>query len=562
MLRLAPFTILFIWALVAFQSKSYAQTKKYLVLFKDKAGTPYSLSQPRTYLSPRSVTRRTKQNIRIDSTDLPVVPRYLDSLKRTGAKVVYPLRWLNGAVIEATMQQYADVQDLSVVANSVNLTIKRPKLQKEPWYQAIEPKSNLASIGGARAPKSLNLGPSEDQLRMLAMDSAQLRGYDGSGILISVLDAGQLRTNRHEAFTHLYQSGRVLDIYDFVDMDTSLYNADNHGTLVLGCIAGNIPGSLLGTAPGVSIALYRSEDVQSEFEIECLNWAAAAERADSLGTDIINSSLGYYYFNDPLMNYSYSMMNGRTTTISKMANMAARKGILVVNSAGNEGNNTLWGGYIVAPADADSILSVGAVGRNLTKASFSSIGPSADQRIKPDVSALGFSTIVPNTNQTTGVFTASGTSFAAPLIAGFAASLWQAFPTFTAMDIRQLIKESSSQFQSPDNLIGYGIPNFNKAILLGQGRLNGLFGKKETIIFPTIIPNTGEVVMLCAERITGQKAELEILDALGRRVHYETIAQLGPRAVIHLNCSTLASGAYMCRLVTRGHVYTGRIIRE
>lgn len=562
MLRKVTLTmfLVLVWSLAT--TKTQAQTKKYLILFKDRAGTSFSINQPSAYLSSKSIQRRRKQSIRIDSTDLPVLRRYIDSVSARGARILYSSRWLNGVVIETDPQTYLNVQDLPFVVNSQNLTIRKSPIFKQPWFHSFEIKGNLAATKAARKSQTFNLGLSEDQLKMLAMDSAQLRGYDGTGILLAVLDAGQFRTNRHEAFTHLYQSGRVVDVYDFVDMDTMLYDADNHGTSVLGCIAGKIPGSLLGTAPGISVAMYRSEDVQSEFEIECTNWVAAAERADSLGVDIINSSLGYYFFNDPLMNYNYAMMNGRTTTISKMATMAARKGILVVSSAGNEGNNSTWGGYITAPADADSILTVGAVSRSKSRVSFSSTGPSSDQRIKPEVCALGSSTIIPNSSQTTGIITASGTSFSAPLIAGFAASLWQAFPNFTAMEIRQLIIESASQFTSPDNLLGYGIPNFNNAISIGQGRLTSFFGNKQTILYPTIIPQTGEVVLMCIERITGQPAELEILDALGRSVHSERIEQLGTRAVIRLNLNLMPSGAYVCRLRTKGNMYTSRLVKE
>jgi hypothetical protein len=216
---------------------------------------------------------------------------------------------------------------------------------------------------------------------------------------------------------------------------------------------------LIGTSPDATIVCIRTEEVGSELRIEEDNWIAGAEYADSLGVDVINSSLGYTSFDNREMTYSYQDMDGNTARISIGADIAAKKGILVVNSAGNEGDG-VWR-YVGAPADADSVMAVGAVDRNRKKANFSSFGPTRDGRIKPSVSARGYQTVV--ATPTYRVDSVNGTSFSSPVMAGMVTSLWQAFPNKTNMEIKNAVEQSGDLATNPNNYLGYGIPDMIKA---------------------------------------------------------------------------------------------------
>jgi subtilisin family serine protease len=273
------------------------------------------------------------------------------------------------------------------------------------------------------------------------------------------LDSGFFHYKILPAFDSVNITGRVIDTYDFVTNESSVNEDNYHGMMCFSIMAGNVPGSLVGSSPDAQFLLYRSEDVNSESPVEEQYWIAAAERADSAGADIISTSLGYNTFDNPAFDYTYADMNGHTSMIAKAATMAARKGLIILAAAGNEGDDP-WH-YLTTPADADSIITVGAVDASGIVASFSSYGPSVDGRIKPDAVSMGEQTAV---SSTTGPIQAgNGTSFATPNLAGLVACLWQAFPEFTNMQIIEAVKKSCSIYNHPDNRIGYGIPDFKKA---------------------------------------------------------------------------------------------------
>jgi hypothetical protein len=289
-------------------------------------------------------------------------------------------------------------------------------------------------------------------------------GLRGQNMIIGMLDAGFNNYLSVKAFDSVRVNNQILGVYDFVAKDNSVNEDAAHGMECFSTIGANIPGQFVGTAPKANFYLFRTEDESSEYPIEEHNWVCGAERVDSAGGDVISSSLGYNTFDAPLtaLNHSYADMNGNTTMAAIGADLAAKKGILVVNSAGNEGSNS-WK-YIVTPADGDSVLAVGAVSVNGAVGSFSSYGPSSDKQVKPDVASVGVATVVQFPNNTIG--TNNGTSFACPNMAGLATCLWQGFPEFNNMKIINALRQSGSKASSPDDRVGYGIPDVKKAILI------------------------------------------------------------------------------------------------
>lgn len=449
--KLVGFLICFF---IFFEFGSVAQTSSksaYWIQLKDKTGSAYQLDHPEKFLSQRALDRRNRQHIAIDETDLPVSAVYLDSLQNLGFEIVHTSKWLNGITAwtdDSTLIQ--KVENLPFVV-SIQLTKPANKL-KSTILKFREDELNVDI-------DPLNYGMAINQLQQLNGQYLHSQGFRGKGIQIAILDAGFWHVNDIDAFDSLRTSKRILGIHDFVDPMSDFYNQHTHGMSVLSCMGGNIPGSLIGTAPDASFYLFRSEDAATEYLIEEDNWVAAAELADSLGVDIINSSLGYSEFDDPEMNHTYPELNGQTTRVTQGANMAFHKGILVVNSAGNEANNS-WK-YIIAPSDGENVIGVAAVDKNGIRASFSSVGPAFGGAIKPNVSAMGSSTYLVTSSGVLG--TSSGTSFSSPVLAGMTACLLQANPYANVKQLKMAIEQSASQYSSPDSLLGYGIPDFEKA---------------------------------------------------------------------------------------------------
>ncbi|WP_321287985.1 S8 family serine peptidase [uncultured Sunxiuqinia sp.] len=425
----------------------------YWVRFKDKLGTVFSINQPEQFLSLRAIERRQKQNIAVDELDLPVSINYLQQLKEQGAEIIHTSKWLNGATIRATTSVYEQIrQDLNFIAFSeltkpgIFLKSARNKFQTERQLNDI----NISEYGS-----------SYHQLRLFNGQLLHALGYRGEGMHIAVLDAGFYKVDELPAFEQLWGENRILGTKDFVDPGGDVFLAHTHGTNVLSTMGGYVKNKLIGTAPEASYYLLRSEDGATEYPTEEDNWVAAAEWADSAGCDVINSSLGYTTFDDADMNHSYAEMDGNTTRITKAANIAVEKGMLVFSSAGNEANNP-WR-YLVAPSDGNLVIGVAAVNNDSIWAPFSSLGPSADGDVKPNLAAVGWGTILQKTDGRIGP--SNGTSFASPILAGMAACLWQAHPDATNLEIKEALEKSASQYAYPNDTLGYGIPNFHLANL-------------------------------------------------------------------------------------------------
>ncbi|MCF6358930.1 MAG: S8 family serine peptidase, partial [Draconibacterium sp.] len=384
-------------------------------------------------------------------------------------------------------------------------------------------------------------GPSVYQTGLMNGQYLHNRGYNGQGMQIAIIDAGFLNADKYSAFDSLWANNQILGTKDFVNSDEDFYSTHYHGMSVLSCIGGNVPGSLIGTARKASFWLIRSEDVTSEYLIEEDNWVAAAEFADSVGADIINSSLGYYEFDDSTMNHPYSDMDGKTTRVTRGANIAATRGMLVFASAGNEGNNP-WK-HIIAPADGDNVIAVGAVDKDGTPAYFSSFGPAADGDIKPNVAAVGLNTYLQRSNGVLGF--ANGTSFSSPVMAGMAACLWQSLSYSDATDVKSAIEMSASQFEKPDSVLGYGIPDFRMAwlYLINQTVVQHS-NKKHWLVYPNPVHD-----ILTIQKngvVKSEKIAIEIYSLEGRLLQKWTKSN-SPKITLS-NIGWLPQGMFLLKI--------------
>jgi serine protease AprX len=427
---------------------------KYWVQFADKNNSPYSVLQPETFLSPRAIERRWRQGIPLDWTDIPVTPAYVQTLREKKAEVLYVSRWFNGAVVYAEPDTARVVRDLSFVKEITPIGYR----SKPSPIKAVKEIARKTKYARETNP----YGKSFVQIDQLSGEALHQIGHRGGPILAAVFDGGFVNVQLMPAFDSLFAQGKIWGTKDFVESDEWVYESSNHGTNVLSCMAAQIPGVVIGTGPEAAFYLFKTEDVSGELRQEEFNWLAAAEMADSLGVEVINSSLGYTGFDDSTMNYTYADLTGDLAVVSRAADMAAQKGMLVVNSAGNSGGDS-WR-FIGTPADADSILTVGAVDRLGQKAYFSSFGPTPDGRIKPNVSARGYATAVAELNGY-GAGSANGTSFSSPVMAGMATALWGAVPHRTAQEVIRALEASSHLAESPTDGLGHGIPNVAQAFV-------------------------------------------------------------------------------------------------
>lgn len=452
-LPMKPYRLLLL--LLLFPLATMAQVPRYVISFTDKGHSPYSFTNPSQYLSPRALARRQRMQLAIDSTDLPVTPAYTDSLLAAGnVTLLYTSRWFNQAIIQtndATALQ--KIMQLSFVKGSSDAMQRNNA-------NAYTPKFNGQRTTAVEETIPSDYGNGYTQIHLHNGEYLHNKGYTGQGMLIAVLDEGFPGVNINSGFNTLRNANGIVQTFGFTAGSTDVYNNnDIHGAECLSIMAANLPGQLIGTAPDAQYALYQTEEAATEQPIEENNWAVAAERADSLGADIISSSLGYSTFDNAAYNYTYASMDGHTSLIAKAATMAARKGMIVVSANGNEGNSA-WH-YLTTPADADSILAVGAVTSGGATATFSGYGPAADGHVKPDVAAMGQATALLNTSG--NVVTGNGTSFATPVMAGLVACLWQAYPQVSNLRLLQVIRACSDHYSVPDNRVGYGIPDFKLA---------------------------------------------------------------------------------------------------
>lgn len=522
---------------LTFFSDSFAQTKKYFIYFKDKNNSPYSVWQPQFYLSQRAIDRRARQNIYISTNDLPVNPVYVDSIKSLGANVILKSKWLNGIAIEtADLNLLNTINNLGFVKSSklVNRSVKGKSIDKFTFdFENQNQRTALVSAS------NFDYGGSYTQNHQIGCDCMHEQGYTGRNMLIAILDAGFPAANTVTVFDSARAEGRITAGYDFVANDNQVYDDHSHGTYVLSCMASLVNGQIIGTAPHASYVLIRTEDAPTEHIIEEYNWVAGAEYADSVGADIINSSLGYTEFDDPSQNHTYQDMDGDHTVAAFGADMAASKGIFVNVSAGNSGSSPWY--YISTPADADSALAVGAVDGSGTVGSFSSRGPAPDGAVKPNVMAMGVGTTVVDPADI--VTTGNGTSFAGPVNAGAVACLWQSYPQATNMQLKAAIERSSSIYNNPNGDYGYGIPNYclAKSLLTGVDPRN--LYQNEPLIFPNPFIDQLSVSLYTSDT---QRITVSVYDVAGKELFSKDYnLALNSFNTINLNVSEeLAAGNY------------------
>ncbi len=431
--------------------QAQSDTLKYRINLRDKAQTEYSLDRPEEYLSPKALERRARQGIAVDSTDLPVCRTYINKIKETGVRVVVTGKWENFVTVSCNDSTLMDGIAALPFVRSVERVWKAPASAAEPVVDKRDSLVNQPTIH----PDSI-YGTAITQIAMSRGDELHKAGFRGEGMTIAVIDAGYHNVDRITAMRNI----RIRGTRDFVEPGSDIYAKGSHGMSVLSCMAMNMPNVMTGTAPEASYWLLRSEDERSEQPVEQDYWAAAVEFADSVGVDVLNTSLGYYVYDDPAQNLRLRDLDGQHQLMSRQASRIADKGMILVCSAGNAGMES-WK-KITTPGDADNVLTVGAIDKRGILAPFSSIGNTQDGRIKPDVVAVGLGSDVMRTNGNTGH--ANGTSFASPIMCGMVACLWQACPDLTAKEVIELVRRVGDRADAPDNIYGYGVPDLWKAL--------------------------------------------------------------------------------------------------
>jgi len=521
---------------------------KYWVLLINKNGTPFSISNPSAFLTQKSVDRRTTYNIPMSESDLPVNPSYINQVENVpNVTVLYASKWLNGLVVSIpnktlAINALAAVNSFSFVVDTMRvkkyrLNIKEP-VNSNP-QEDIQSFRMAANTGGA-----YKYGGSYWQNKQLNVISLHENGYRGQGMTIAVMDAGFSGVDTHPVFDSLRNRGGILGTRNFADGGTNVYLGSNHGTAVLSCIAGNKPGRILGSAPLANFWLFRTEEAAETISEE-YNWVRAAEFADSVGADIFTTSLGYTEFDNGMENHTYSTLTGRKAPMSIAANLAARKGVFVLNAAGNEGAGS-WR-YISVPGDADSICTVGAIDSLDIVGSFSSVGPTYDGRIKPELVARGIGSWI--SDGYFDGFPGNGTSFATPVLAGAVACFWQAHLSYNNMKVLDTLKKTANNAASPNNSRGWGLPK----LFFTARPIKPL---KPFDFTPFIDPVTSRLSINLTE--AGYEfIKIEVFDLAGKIL----ISASATTTRIEIDLPTLVEGIYIVRVKTSQGTKSKNVLR-
>lgn len=514
-----------------------------LIKFNDKPSSQVYFSDPTLMLSQKALDRRLKYNIEINMQDIPVEQSYVNQIEALGISPIAVSKWFNGVFAWCTQAQVSDAESLSFV-DGVESFVRDSGKQNTTQKIGDKFKDILLSET-SKTFNGFDYGYTQTQVTQIKLDFLHDLGFTGEGITIAVLDNGFMGVNTTDGFSYIRDNSQIKGTYNFVNNTEDVYNTSGtHGTMVLSTIGGYYEGEFVGTAIDADFYLFITENNQHELPDEEVNWIAAAEKADSLGVDVINTSLGYSYYDDPKYNLNYADMNGQTAYISRGAQIASEKGIMVVVSAGNEGNDS-WH-YITAPADAQGVFTIGAVDAYGNPAGFSSFGPTSDGRIKPDVDGMGVSSTILNTYG--DITFGSGTSFSSPIMAGAMACLIGAFPNIYPEDLRQKVRASANYFNNPTNQMGYGIPDFSTAYNKCLGVSD--FNSNAVTVFPN--PTDGLV-----------QINSEIPVARLQLVSYEGKIIRKYNAASQLDISSLPKGIYILKIMLQnGKAQTKKIIKK
>jgi serine protease AprX len=532
-------------ALILFISVSvlYGQTTAYSyfyrVYLKDKGENNTSTYEPSQLLSEKAIERRIKAGIAVpDSRDSPVWQEYINQISAAGYTLHCTSKWMNTALFKT--QNKTDIDALLSLP-----FVRDVKIVKSPGSKYSY--SNKLDFSTAA-----DNTPYDRPVTMINGYPLLNSGFDGKNILIAVLDGGFINADIISSLNHLRSRKGIVATRDFINKKSYVYDASTHGTAVISILAGLISGELQGTAPGADYLLLKTEDINSEFPCEEDFWAAGAEYADSSGADIISSSLGYFMFDDASLNYKHSDLDGNTAFVTKVADIAASKGMLVVNSAGNERNKD-WR-LIIFPADGDSVLTSAAVDGNNSISAFSSAGPGTDRRIKPDNATLGVS--VPVQVSENAVSRGNGTSFSCPVLSGMAASLMQAAPYASSRDIIDAIHQSSDRYNSPDSLYGYGIPDMTQALDILQKKYI-VIPEEESVAGPN--PTKGDFEIIFRE--PQPELTVEIITMEGKIIYRKDYSEYAGRTINISELQNRGQGIYFIRLKTITGIKVHKIIR-
>ena len=441
--------LLFITQFQIVLSQSEINNFKFRVYLNDK-DTSLDKADPLTYLSQKAIDRRKEQSAAIDSSDYPITSTYKQTIQKLGVSIVAESKWFNTVVVQCTDSALVRKMEALSFVDSVKFVWRgHPVIDHEmmrPRLKTIDCSSDTLHVN--------NLGVSAPQFELHNAQYMYNAGFRGKGIDIAVIDAGFTNLDVIPSFAH----SLILGTKNFPP-DGGLFSASDHGTKVVSTMALNLPNKIVGSASQASYLLLRSEDESSEFPVEEDYWIAAIEYADSVGVKLVNTSLGYNQFDDSTLNYTHKELTGKRALISRAADMAFDKGMLIVGSAGNEGNKT-WE-KITVPGDSEKMLTIGAISLDSTIANFSSVGPTADGRIKPDLVSVGIQTVT--IGQYGIIGWSNGTSFSSPFLTGLIGSLWSVNPQLNRNQLIEIVRHSGNQYQTPDSIFGYGIPDFKIA---------------------------------------------------------------------------------------------------
>lgn len=517
---------------------SNAQTELVFVFFKDKPNKAVFYANPSSELSQKSLDRRTRLGIPLNDQDAPIETSYIQNIKNLGFTVTDYSKWMNGVAVNATKTQITQLESQSYV-QSVESFIKHSSGGKTE----IKKVNKFDDFNNTFSKTNFNYGSSAAQIDQINLRQLHVAGYTGTGVTIAVIDTGFPTVNTGSAYARLRTNGQIKGGYNFIHKNTDIYNSslNAHGSYCLGVIGGYINNSFVGSAPDADFYLYATEDGTKEVPEELIYWAEAAEEADRKGVDIITSSLGYYDFDDSRYNLLYSDMNGTTSFIARIAQIAAEKGIFVLSAAGNEALKP-WH-YIITPADNEKVFTIGAVTSTGNSSSFSSYGPNSVGVIKPDASTRGTETATVYGNSATF---SNGTSFATPLAAGGVACLLQAIPNKPLEEVKNQLRQTASLYPNYTDPMGYGILNFGKA--LTHLSASDVSLKNNLKIYP--VPAKNIVNISTDEKIFS----IEVYDALGRIIRKEQQKSF--------SVENLSKGMYYLKIITEKNSYIEKFVKE
>jgi len=507
---------------------SFAQTQDAWIFFADKEDVATSIANPLTILTQEAIDRKALHGVAIDEQDVPVNEAYITQIKNaTGITVFAKSKWMNCVYVQGTESNIEDLLNLSFVT-AVEYADKDLNL-----FPSVPPFNSKFEMENAPSRIVYNYGAAANQIQQIRGDFLHEQDFTGDGMIVAVLDSGFPNVGTIPAFADIINENRLLGTYDFVGRQTDVTGTGSHGTRTFSDIGGFLTDEFVGTAPEASFYLFRTEFSPTEVPVEEAYWVEALERADSLGVDVINTSLGYQDYDNPNYDHSYADLDGQTTFAARGANVAFDKGMLLVTSAGNDGGGF---NFVATPADAPGVLTVGAVDSGGNYASFSSVGPTVDGRIKPDVMAQGVNAAV--ITSTGAVSFSNGTSFSSPIMTGSVACLWQVRPETTNSEIMQIVRESAHLFDNPTDQMGYGIPNFEDAFDAVQLlAIEDQLLASQFAIYPN--PASNRLNVSFPQHI--EKAQLAIYNVLGTEVLRSNISALDNG----IDISGLTSGIYI-----------------